>query len=95
MKTIFMSSFFVILGIKLKAMENTKEYTNGEVTIVWKQALCSHSGNCVRGLTDVFKPKEKPWIHPHGATSEEIIEQVKKCPSGALSAFYNSQKEKK
>lgn len=74
-------------------MENSKEYTNGEVTIVWKQALCTHSANCARGLASVFKPKEKPWIHPHGATSEEIMDQVKKCPSGALSAYYNKDKK--
>ena len=74
-------------------MENIKEYTNGEVTIVWKQALCTHSGNCVRGLASVFKPKEKPWIHPQGATSQEIIEQVAKCPSGALTAYYNKDKK--
>lgn len=31
----------------------------------------------------------KPWIRPEGASSERIIEQVKKCPSGALSFYYN------
>lgn len=74
-------------------METNKEYTNGEVTIVWKPQLCQHSGICARGLPGVFKPKEKPWIHPHGATSEEIIAQVAKCPSGALSGYYNHTKE--
>lgn len=74
-------------------METTKEYTNGEVTIVWKPQLCTHSGNCARGLPGVFKPKEKPWIHPHGASSEEIMKQLAKCPSGALSGYYNHIKE--
>lgn len=76
-------------------MENMKEYTNGEITIVWKQELCSHSGNCVRGLASVFKPKEKPWVNPQGASSEEIVNQVKKCPSGALTVYYNSGKNEK
>lgn len=70
----------------------TKHYTNGEVTIVWKNSLCTHSGNCARGLSEVFKPKEKPWIKPEKATTEKIIEQVKKCPSGALSYFMNEEK---
>ena len=70
-------------------MDKAREYSNGEVTIVWKQELCIHSGICARGLASVFKPKEKPWIHPEGATSEEIVNQVKKCPSGALSVYYN------
>ncbi len=38
----------------------TKEYTNGEVTIVWQSGKCIHSANCVKNNPDVFKPKEKP-----------------------------------
>ena len=67
------------------------KYTNGEVTIVWKPDLCIHSGNCARGLPDVFKPREKPWIDANGASTEKIMEQVKKCPSGALSFFMNEE----
>ncbi len=62
----------------------TKEYSNGEVTIVWQAARCTHSANCVRNLASVFHPKELPWITPEKASSEEIIATVKKCPSGAL-----------
>jgi hypothetical protein len=40
----------------------------------------------------VFKPKEKPWIQQENATPEELINQVKQCPSGALS-YYINQKE--
>ena len=50
----------------------TKEYTNGEVTIVWQSGKCIHSGNCVRNNPDVFKPKEKPWITPENSTTEKI-----------------------
>ena len=63
----------------------TKEYTNGEVTVVWQSAKCQHSGNCVRNLSTVFRPKESPWIKIDAASSEEIILAVSKCPSGALS----------
>lgn len=69
----------------------TKEYTNGEVTIVWQNKLCSHSANCVRGLPGVFKPKEQPWIQTENATTEQLVEQVKKCPSGALTYFMNNK----
>ncbi len=72
----------------------TKKYTNGEVTIVWQNILCIHSGNCFRGLPAVFDPRRQPWITPEGATTEEIISQVRKCPSGALS-FYLNKEEKK
>lgn len=67
----------------------TKTYTNGEVTIVWKPSLCTHSTNCWKGLPGVFKPKERPWIQPDGAGSDSIIHQVGLCPSGALSVYKN------
>ena len=66
-----------------------KEYSNGEVTIIWKQELCKHAGVCVRMLPKVYKPKERPWIKPMNASTQELIEQVSKCPSGALSIIQN------
>ncbi|MBT8232394.1 MAG: (4Fe-4S)-binding protein [Saprospiraceae bacterium] len=66
-----------------------KEYTNGEITIVWKPNKCIHAGECVRSLPNVYKPKEKPWIQMENATSEELKAQVNKCPSGALSFYIN------
>ena len=74
----------------------TKKYTNGEVTIVWKPSMCIHSKICwdeINGLKNVFNPFEKPWIKPHAATTEEIINQVKKCPSGALSYYLNTEEK--
>ncbi len=68
----------------------TKKYTNGEITVVWKPALCIHSKNCFTGLPGVFDPAKRPWIDPKGASSEEIVKQVSQCPSGALSSFNNS-----
>ncbi|HLP50109.1 MAG TPA: (4Fe-4S)-binding protein [Chitinophagales bacterium] len=70
-----------------------KEYSNGEVTIVWKNGLCTHSANCVRGLPGVFNSKASPWINANGATTNEMIEQVKKCPSGALTTYMNADKK--
>ncbi len=74
-----------------------KNYTNGEVTIVWQPKMCIHSAKCWRGensLPEVFNPSEKPWIKPEGASTERIIEQVKNCPSGAISYFKNNEMEK-
>ena len=72
----------------------TKKYTNGEVTVVWKPGTCVHSRICwsaATGLPAVFNPKERPWIKMEGGTTEQITEQVKKCPSGALSFYYNNE----
>lgn len=66
-----------------------KEYTNGEVTVIWKPDTCIHSKLCWTQLTNVFNPKIRPWINMLGASTDEIIEQVKKCPSGALSYYKN------
>jgi uncharacterized Fe-S cluster protein YjdI len=73
--------------------EITKKYSNGEVTIVWQPAKCIHSGICARGLGEVFDPRKKPWITLENSTTEKIIEQVKKCPSGALSFLINESND--
>ena len=73
----------------------TKKYSNGEVTVVWKPGQCSHSTICWKqatGLPEVFDPKNRPWINPNACSTETIIEQVKKCPSGALSYFLEEAK---
>jgi uncharacterized Fe-S cluster protein YjdI len=65
-----------------------KEYSNGEVTVIWKPESCIHSTVCWKkttGLPNVFQPNTKPWIKLEGGTTAEIIKQVDKCPSGALS----------
>ena len=66
-------------------MSIKKEYTNGEVTIVWQPDKCIHSAICAKGMAEVFKPREKPWIQMGAVSSEDIKAQVAKCPSGAIS----------
>ncbi len=73
--------------------ELKKEYTNGEITIVWKPGKCAHSGICVRSLPEIYKPKEKPWINMENASTDELVSQLNKCPSGALSFYYNEDKK--
>jgi len=62
-----------------------KEYTNGEVTVVWQAEKCIHSTNCWKGLPRVFNPKARPWVNMDGSSTDTIITQISKCPSGALS----------
>jgi uncharacterized Fe-S cluster protein YjdI len=70
-----------------------KKYSNGEVTVVWEPGKCIHAGNCVRGLPEVFDARAKPWINIEGADTQSIINQVKDCPSGALSILENDTTE--
>ncbi len=67
----------------------TKKYSNEEITVVWKPKVCIHSAVCFRGLPGVFNPKIKPWVTIEGGSSEEIMAQIDKCPSGALSYYRN------
>ena len=69
--------------------QKDREYSNGEITIAWKPSRCIHSGNCVGALPQVYKPTGKPWIKIENASSEELIAQIKTCPSGALSYKMN------
>ncbi|WP_118974211.1 (4Fe-4S)-binding protein [Taibaiella koreensis] len=74
--------------------EIVKHYSNGTLTVVWQPGRCVHSTVCWKqatGLPEVFNPKEKPWIKIEGADSDRIAAQVAKCPSGALSSFYNEE----
>jgi uncharacterized Fe-S cluster protein YjdI len=68
----------------MKTVEE-KRYSNGEVTVVWKPGVCKHTAICFRGLPGVFDPRRKPWIDLSKSSTEEIIRQVKACPSGAVS----------
>ena len=80
----------------MDAQNIIKKYSNGEVTIVWKPSICIHSTICWKGeksLPEVVNPKEKPWIKPEGSSTEKMVDQVKRCPSGALSFFYNNDKD--
>ena len=72
----------------------TKKYTNGEVTIVWKPSRCVHSAKCFLGLPAVFDPTKRPWVNPQGAGTQSMIDQVKECPSGALSYYPNKEGNK-
>ena len=71
-----------------------KEYSKGDLTVVWKPDICIHAGECVKRLPEVYKPKEKPWINLENANNEALIRQINSCPSGALSYYINEEKIK-
>ena len=71
--------------------EIKKEYSNGELTIVWKPKTCIHAAECVKALPQVYNPDKKPWITIENATTEELKNQIAKCPSGALSYYMNDE----
>ena len=70
---------------------NTNTFSNGEITVTYNPNHCINSGNCARQLADVFRTSVIPWINLDAASTSEIIKQIKKCPSGALSCFINEK----
>lgn len=70
---------------------NANQFSNSDITITYEPSVCINAGRCARELSDVFRTSVIPWIDLDGAPSQKIIEQVKKCPSGALK-FHLNQK---
>ncbi len=74
--------------------EIIKEYSKGDLTVIWKPKTCIHAAECVKRLPEVYKPDEKPWIQLENATADELKAQIDACPSGALSyRLSNKQQE--
>lgn len=65
-------------------MSNIKEYTEEDFTVTFDPQKCMHSEHCWRELNAVFKPKDRPWIQPGEADRQRVIDQINRCPSGAL-----------
>jgi uncharacterized Fe-S cluster protein YjdI len=61
-----------------------QEYRNDKIVVRYDPAICIHAGECVRGLPSVFDISKKPWINVNGASPDAIVDQIKRCPSGAL-----------
>ncbi len=74
-------------------MADKNKYANKDITIVWQPKICKHAAICVKSLPNVYKPKDKPWITIENASTEELINQINKCPSGALSFYENGRDE--
>jgi len=71
-----------------------KEYTNDEITVFWDPKKCIHSAECLKSQRGVFDVHKSPWINMEGATTEEIMAAIDRCPSGALSYKRNEELER-
>lgn len=61
-----------------------KEYKGEKITVYFDGEICQHAGECVKGLPEVFNVKARPWISPDQADVNDVVEVIKRCPSGAL-----------
>ena len=87
-------------AIEQTIKDKRKNYVGKRITIHDNRKICSHAAECVNNLQSVFNLNARPWINPDAAKIEEIINTVRKCPSGALSysldgVEYRDQNERK
>ncbi|MCG8698955.1 MAG: (4Fe-4S)-binding protein [Bacteroidales bacterium] len=69
--------------------KNDRNYTNGEITVFWRPAKCTHVTTCFNELIEVFDPSRRPWVNMQGASTREIIRVVDMCPTKALTYKWN------
>jgi len=73
----------------MKTLPNV--YTNGEITVSYSPSTCINSERCANEMSHVFRNSVIPWINLEGASTEAVMKQVRKCPSGALKCTKNKQ----
>jgi CDGSH-type Zn-finger protein len=66
------------------AKDKVKSYAAPGITIHDNRSVCIHAAKCTEGLATVFKYGERPWIDAAGGPAQEVVETVRRCPSGAL-----------
>ncbi len=64
--------------------ERLQTYEAPGIVVTFDPTACIHSGECLRGLPAVFDVRRKRWIRPESAPAEQVADQVRRCPSGAL-----------
>jgi CDGSH-type Zn-finger protein len=67
------------------AKNRRETYVGKGVTIFDNRAICAHAGYCTDGLASVFRMRSEPWIDADGAPVQQIVDTIRRCPSGALS----------
>jgi len=67
-------------------------FSNDDITVTFEPEICIHAERCARELSEVFRTSVIPWIKLEGTETETIINQINRCPSGALKYCRNTKK---
>lgn len=70
---------------KTAIKDKRRDYPGKEITVHDNRKICSHAAECVNNLSSVFKLGSRPWINPDASKMNDIVDVVRRCPSGALS----------
>jgi len=67
-------------------MKPINVYKNSEISVSFDAKKCINSQLCAKGLSSVVRNSLLPWKDVDSAESKRILNQIRKCPSGALKA---------
>ena len=71
-------------------MENQPNvFSNSEITVTYSPVKCNSCMRCAKELANVFRDSVIPWIDLDAESTKKVIDQVKKCPTGALRYHFN------
>lgn len=65
--------------------DKREDHVGAGITIHDNRGICAPAGHCADALPSVFRLRHEPWIQPDGASRDEIVAAIRRCPSGALS----------
>jgi CDGSH-type Zn-finger protein/uncharacterized Fe-S cluster protein YjdI len=66
-------------------MSNEKTKYDGEkINVEWDGRLCIHIGECGYSKGELFVGGRDPWCKPDLASVEDVVDIVKRCPTGAI-----------
>jgi len=66
-------------------------FSNEDITVTFEPRVCIHAERCAQELSEVFRTSIIPWIKLEGTETDRIIDQVNRCPSGALKYCINNK----
>lgn len=67
-------------------MSNEKvNYSGNKISVDWDGRLCIHITECGKSEGDLFVGGRNPWCKPDLVSVDDVIEIIKRCPTGALS----------
>jgi CDGSH-type Zn-finger protein/uncharacterized Fe-S cluster protein YjdI len=61
-----------------------REYQGNGVTIQYDVKRCIHAEECIHALPEVFSQHQRPWVQPGETPTDELVDAVLRCPTGAL-----------
>ncbi len=61
------------------------KYPGENINVEWDGRLCIHIGECSFSEGDLFVGGRDPWCKPDLTSVDDVVDVVKRCPTGAIS----------